>query len=92
MEFEWDEAKAESNLAKHGVSFELALEFEWESSLQRGDGRFDYGEPRAIAIGRDAAGRFYTIVFTLRGAVVRVISARRASRREIAEWQAVQEM
>ena len=51
MEFEWDEAKNASNLAKHGVSFELAQRFLWSEALVELDGRRDYGELRYVARG-----------------------------------------
>lgn len=91
MEFEWDEAKAAVNVAKHGVQFEIALEFDWANAVTLPDERFDYGERRSLAIGRDVAGEFYAIVLTLRGGVVRIISARKANRKEIARWQAARE-
>lgn len=78
---EWDEEKRFGNFAKHGVDFALAAEFEWASALVGEDTRFDYGEVRLVAIGW-IAGVAHTMVFTRRGATVRVISLRRASRQE----------
>ena len=49
------------------------------------DDRRDYGEPRMVAVGR-IADRHFTIVFTPRAANLRIISARRASRKEIARY------
>jgi uncharacterized DUF497 family protein len=50
--FEWDEAKAAENYAKHGVSFETATEvFDDPFGIERLDDREDYGEVRFILIG-----------------------------------------
>lgn len=52
MQFEWDEAKAAANLAKHGVSFEDAAQVFFDPLLYDGlDDRFEYGEERWVAIG-----------------------------------------
>ena len=88
MEFEWGDDKALSNLAKHGVSFEIAWAFDWDRAMFFPDRRFDYGEPRVLAIGPDSDGEFYSIVFTPRGAKTRIISARRANKREVDKWRA----
>ncbi|WP_029029939.1 BrnT family toxin [Salinarimonas rosea] len=80
--FEWDDAKASANEAKHGVSFEIAIEV-FRDGRQRvaADKRFDYGEERFTAIGA-VGGLCLAVVFTMRGDVARIISARRANRRE----------
>lgn len=51
MEFEWDEGKNAGNLAKHGVSFELARQFLWAEAIIELDARRDYGELRYVARG-----------------------------------------
>ena len=81
-EFEWDDAKAEANRAKHGIPFELAVEvFDDPDRLDVGDERFDYGEERRNAVGM-AEGVVLTVSYTMRDGVCRIISARPASRRE----------
>ena len=45
MEFEWDEAKNEANLAKHGIDFDDAIKLFTNRILERVDNRRDYGEP-----------------------------------------------
>jgi hypothetical protein len=81
MDFEWDDAKAEANRAKHGIDFAAAVEiFGDPDRLLRLDPR-PYGEERYQAIGR-VQGRFLHVVFTMRDGTCRIISARRASRRE----------
>jgi uncharacterized protein len=81
VDFEWDPAKAASNLAKHGIDFTEAAEALGDPNRRE---RVDPGfrrEPRYQAIGM-ASGRILFVSYTLRGAVYRIISVRRASRRE----------
>jgi len=81
-DFEWDEAKAADNDAKHGVSFDMAtLVFEDPFAIERLDDREDYGEDRFILIGL-AEGVLLTVVHTERNGRVRIISARQATRHE----------
>ena len=82
MEFEWDPAKAASNLAKHGISFVAAMRvFEDPMAMIIRDHR-DYGdETRYQAIGA-VEGVILFVSVTLRGGVYRIINARRASRGE----------
>ncbi len=82
LEFEWDEEKAESNLAKHRVSFLTAAEIFANEILERIDDREDYGEVRWIALGRVGA-EVYRVAFTWRGEnLIRIISAQRAGKDE----------
>ena len=81
-DFEWDEAKAAENYAKHGVSFELAIKvFEDPFGIERLDDREDYGEDRFILIGT-ADGVALTVVYTERNGRIRIISARQATKHE----------
>jgi uncharacterized protein len=81
-DFEWDEAKATENYAKHGVSFELATKvFKGPFAIERLDDREDYGEDRFILIGT-AEGTVLTVVYTERNSRIRLISARQATKRE----------
>lgn len=52
LEFEWDEAKAKSNLGTHGISFLTAAAIFSNPRLERIDDREEYGEVRWIALGR----------------------------------------
>jgi uncharacterized DUF497 family protein len=80
--FEWDEAKAAENYAKHGVSFETAIKvFRGPFAIERLDDRDDYGEERFILIGTAEEG-VVTVVYTERNGRFRIISARRATRHE----------
>jgi uncharacterized DUF497 family protein len=77
----WDETKRAANLEKHGVDFVIAEGFDWLGAMVIEDDRFDYGEPRFVAIGL-IDGIAFTMVFTPRGADFRIISLRPASRKE----------
>ncbi|MDB5557253.1 MAG: hypothetical protein JWQ36_187 [Enterovirga sp.] len=80
--FEWDEDKAALNIAKHGVSFEAAIQvFADPERLEEVDRRRDYGEARFNTIGV-VDGFHLTVTWTPRRGVARIISARRASREE----------
>ncbi len=88
--FEWDDAKAERNIAKHGVSFEeAATAFGDPLSLTIDDPVHSRGEERFVAVGRSAEHRTLVIVHTERGESIRVISAREATRREIRDYEQV---
>lgn len=81
MRVEWDEGKAEANRRKHGVDFaDAATVLHDELALTIRD---DTGEEtRFVTIGSDALRRILVVVYTWRGASLRIISARRATRRE----------
>ena len=91
MDFEWDDAKAEINQAKHGVPFSYATRiFLDPHRLEFSDLRDDYdGEPRFIAIGQ-VESRVLVVAYTWRGDACRIISARKATRRERKSYEAVQ--
>ena len=79
LEFEWDEAKARTNLKKHRVSFLTGAAIFSNERLERIDDREDYGELRWVALGR-VDGDVYRVVFTRRGEnLIRLISAQKAS-------------
>lgn len=83
MEFEWDDAKAESNLAKHGVSFEEALTvFDDPMAAIFDDEHHSVGERREIIIGYSDQAHLLLVCFLERSDRVRIISARPATRRE----------
>ncbi len=76
--FEWDEAKAAQNLAKHGVGFDDARAvFRDPFAIELLDDRQDYGEERYILIGMNAAN-VLVVVYTERNEKHRIISARKA--------------
>lgn len=89
MRFEWDPKKAESNIQKHGVSFDeavtvfkdpLALIFDDETHSER--------EHREIIIGSSALRRMLLVCFVERlEDIIRIISARPATRQEIKDYE-----
>ena len=79
--FEWDEGKSQWNLRERGLGFDTASEIFKGPVLEFEDRRRDYGERRIIAVG-EHKGRFLAVVYTWRGERRRIISARRANRRE----------
>lgn len=81
MNFEWDEAKRQTNILKHGVDFLDAAAIFENDTFEIGDDREDYGEERWIAIGH-VEGVVYKVVYTMRDDVIRIISAQKASRRD----------
>lgn len=81
-EFGWDDVKAERNLAKHSVSFEVAVAVFLDTDLIVVDAsRVVEGEVREKAIG-SIQGRLFNVVFTMWGTLCRVISARRSNAKE----------
>lgn len=88
MPYEWDPAKNRANLAKHGVDFADAVAvFEDDFALTRPDPA-SRGESRFVTLGLDAFGRHLVVVFTERGARVRIISARLATKPERKAYEA----
>jgi hypothetical protein len=85
MQIEFDPAKDAANLAKHGVSLALARELDWEAALVWVDERFEYDELRIIALA-PKTGILYYVAFVNRGEVRRIISLRRANRREVKRY------
>jgi uncharacterized DUF497 family protein len=85
--FEWDGKKAAANLVKHGVAFdEAATIFGDPVALDGPDIRHSAEEARFLRIGRSVLGRVLIVAYTQRkandGETIRIISARRASRKE----------
>ncbi len=86
MQYEWDYDKDSINIAKHGVSLAIIETFEWGSARVVIDDRRNYGETRYIANGF-IQERLHIIIFTLRNDIaVRVISVRKANKREIRSY------
>jgi uncharacterized DUF497 family protein len=86
MNYQWDVTKARSNYKKHRVKFSDAVSVfsdTWAITIEdevRGEERF-------IVLGIDAFGRILVIVFTLRDKEIRIISARKATRKEIRQYE-----
>lgn len=83
MRYTFDPAKAAANLANHGVSFKAMAEFEWETALVRADTR--HNEPRLVAFGL-IGSRLHVLVYTVERRTVRLISLRKANRKEITHY------
>ena len=85
MRIEFDPAKDATNQTKHGVSLALAGELDWEAALVWVDDRFEYDELRMIALAPKTE-ILYCVAFVDRGNVRRIISLRRANRREVKHY------
>lgn len=93
MEFEFDPGKDTENLSRHGVSLALARELDWDNALVWVDHRFEYDELRMIALA-PRTNTLYYVAFVDReepeGNTIeirrRVISLRRATRREVTHY------
>ncbi len=87
MNYQWDPAKATANLKKHGVEFADAVgvfDDPGAITIEEPDAE---GEQRFLAIGLDVLGRLIVVAFTYRGDDLRLISARKATRREISIYE-----
>ena len=83
---EWGPEKARANLQKHGVDFaDAATALDDEQALTVSDDTA--AEERYVTIGADALGRMLVVVYTWRGERVRLISARKATRRERRQYE-----
>ena len=80
--FEWELAKAESNIQKHGVTFEEAAEVFFDPFCQTGDASVRDAEDREFVIGYTFAQRLLLAVYIERSERTRIISARPATHRE----------
>lgn len=86
VEFEWDSKKAISNIKKHGIDFADAVAvFEDEMAITIPD---DYpDEERFVSTGMDYLGRVIVVVYTCRENRIRIISARKATSKEIKQYK-----
>ena len=81
--FEWDPQKAKSNLEKHGISFEEAsTAFQDTLSLTIDDPLHSIDEERVVLIGMSNKNRLLVVVHTERGDNIRIISAKKATKKE----------
>ena len=85
MRIEFDPDKDASNQAKHGVSLALAATLDWDAALVWIDDRFGYEEIRMIALAPESS-TLYDLAFVDRGDARRIISLRRATRREVKHY------
>lgn len=77
----WDETKNAANKAKHGVSFDAAHDFDWETDIIIDRSRHEDGEKRYAAVG-NLYGKLHTVIYTWRDDDIRIISLRRSNAKE----------
>ncbi|HLC21670.1 MAG TPA: BrnT family toxin [Candidatus Methylomirabilis sp.] len=88
MRIVWDPAKAEANLRRHGIRFSDAEGVLFDPNALTEEDENVEGEQRFVSIGLDPLGRVLVVVYTFRGEDIRLISARRATRRERRAYEA----
>ena len=87
MEFEWDDTKSDACFAYRGFDFAYAIRaFLDDDRVVGRDRRWDYGEDRYRLLGA-IEGRVFVVIYTMRGSAMRIISARKANRRELREYE-----
>jgi uncharacterized DUF497 family protein len=88
IEFEWDPAKAEANVRKHGISFEEATTAFFDKlSFTIPDPLHSEDEARFVLLGQTSTGQLIVVVHVDRGARIRLISARPATRKERRQYE-----
>jgi len=86
--FEWDERKAKQNIRKHGVSFEeAATVFGDQFSITIYDPLHSEDEDRFVILGMSNKNRLLVVVHTERGDKIRIISARKATKKERKQYE-----
>jgi len=85
MLIEFDPAKDAINRAKHGISLGDAAVLDWDTAVTWPDTRIDYGEARMSGLGY-LGERLYSVAFVDRGDIRRVISLRKANKREFKDY------
>ena len=86
MQYEWDGNKRLANLDRHKVDFIDAIDFEWNTALETIDDRNDYCEERLITLGF-IGNKLHVMVYTIRGHKIRIISLRKANKREFKYYE-----
>ena len=88
IDFEWDPSKAASNQSKHGISFaEAATAFGDPLSLTIFDPDHSESEDRFLLLGKSTFGTLIVVSHTDRNGTIRIISARKADRRERLQYE-----
>jgi len=88
VEFEWDETKERRNVRKHGVAFDEAAETFYDLlGLERPDPEHSKTEDRWIRLARSERDRLLVTVFVERRNGIRIVSSRRATRREVKTYE-----
>lgn len=84
MDYEWDEGKRARNITTHSVDFSEIHQFDWATALIAHDERFN--ESRYAALGL-IEQRLYFVAYTVRQTVIRIISMRKANKREVRKYE-----
>jgi hypothetical protein len=87
MQFEWDESKNIINIRKHSIDFVDAIEVFEQPMLVLPDDREDYGEERRIGIGLMQTLTIVVVYVEKHNEIIRLISARKATRHEIKRYE-----
>jgi len=82
MRFEWDNDKNKSKINKHGIDFQTAIRIFEKKTLDKVDDRFDYSEKRIVSLGIIDNVAVIVVVHTDRDGIIRIISARKANKKE----------
>lgn len=91
MQFEWDPDKNEANFAKHGISFVAAASvFDDPNHIELDSSKLEHDEVRNKAIGV-VGSKLFTVIYTDRGDIRRIISARRSRTNERRQYDQGQE-
>jgi uncharacterized DUF497 family protein len=85
MEFEYDPAKSDANLAKHGIGF-YAAQVLWDDVMRVEVPARTVDEPRWLVVGR-IGGQYWSAVVTYREERIRIISVRRSREEEVAIYE-----
>ena len=87
VEFEWDDVKNDACFVRRGFDFAYAIRAFFDPHrIVVQDRRRDYGEERYRLLGM-IDGRVYVVVYTVRGSAIRIISARKASGKEVGDYE-----
>jgi uncharacterized DUF497 family protein len=87
IEIEWDQAKSDTCFTERGFDFAYVMQaFLDVERLIHKDSRWDYGEDRYQML-RANDDRVFVVVYTMRGPVIRIISARKANQREVKDYE-----
>ena len=85
--FEWDDAKSDDCFVRRGFDFAYAVRaFLDPNRIVVPDRRWDYGEDRYGLLGR-IEGRVFVLIYTFRGSAIRILSARKANRKEVRDYE-----
>jgi uncharacterized protein len=88
LRFDWDKKKAETNQRKHGISFDEAQSvFTDDHSIIVPDPDHSIEEDRAVIIGSSRSGQTLVVCYVERDDVIRLLSARRATRAERGKYE-----